>query len=293
MTFVPCLSRILAARPLAGLAGLFALVLTVLAATAYAQDRPSEDALREIETRGRRIAGYHEAVNRARQRFQGLVPDEQRAAARFVVVDRNGAWKVIALMSSGTDPGSKSWQMLAEFGFNPKAGEVTTVERFLPPRQAPTDAMVLMRAIDVSASMIGLHVPDARAPFLEAAFREPDKTYTVHLQPVPEKPGAARFGGDLLAQISSDGSKLLKAQPAHGSSPMVEVSPGAAGEATVHSHVEGDLPTETDVALVLDHPKIAPHLVLTPRHMFRIDQAGAITYLGANPVPPAAPGGTL
>lgn len=283
--FGPSLSRRLLAAPLVGILGLGA-----IAPLAMAQDRPSEEALRDLEARGRRIAGYHEAVARARERFKPL-PDPNQEV-QHVVVDRNGSWKVIVMSRAGDASVAKGWQMLAEIGFNPKAGEVTTLERMLQPRQAPADAAIAQRAIELSRSMMVLHVPDAKPPYLEAVFREPDKSLVVYLQPYPEKPGSARLGGDLIAQISPDGQKLFKARAPHGSAAWVEVSPGPKGEPTVHSHPGDDLPAETDVALAIENPKLAPLLVLTPRYMFRVDQAGAITYLGLNTVPPAAPGGT-
>lgn len=264
--------------------------LAASAPPGVAQDRPSEEALRDVERLGLRIASYHEAVVRARERFKGPGTDTTEPA-QFIVVARNGTWKVIVMRPAPSDAGAGKWQMLMELGFNPKAGEVTTIQRFLPPRQAPADALTLRRAIEVASSLIALRVPGAKAPFLEAAFKEADKTYSVYLQPAPERPAAPRFGSDLHSTVSADGTKVLKSRALHGSGDPVTVQPGAAGEPTLHSHVEGDLPAETDVALVKEHPQLAPHLVLTPHHMFRIDQAGAITYIGPNEVPPVPPGG--
>lgn len=273
-------------------AALLAVLLGDFAAGVLAAvpERPSEEALHQVETRGRRIASYHEAVARTRAKHERQVPDLDESV-RWVTVERGGSMKVIVLrpVSSATEP--KAWQMLAEVGFNSKAGEVTTFERHMPPRQAPADALALQRAIDAAAAVIGLYVPDSRAPFEVSAFKETDKTISVYLQATPEN-GILRFGSDLLSQVSGDGVKVTKSTPLHVGTPAMPVPTSAAGEPTLHSHVEGDLPTETDVAMVIEHPKLAPHLVLTPRYMFRIDQSGAITYLGPNQVPPAAPGGT-
>jgi hypothetical protein len=256
---------------------------------AAAGERPSEEALRAIETLGRRIASYHEALARARERLPREGAD-LRQGIRLVVVERGGAWKVIVMRRGEGDAAAQGWKMLAEIGFNAKAGEVTTFQRFAPPKQAPSDALAALQAIDVVTGTIALHLPLARAPFAEAVFREPDKSHMVYLQPATEVAAEARFGADIRSQVSSDGTKVLKSSPLHGTAAWVAVSPSPRGEPTLHSHVEGDLPTETDVALVIENPKLAPHLVLTPRHMFRIDAAGAITYLGPNQVPPAPPG---
>ena len=253
-------------------------------------ERPSEEELRLVETRGRRIASYHEAVARTRAKYEKHMPDLDESV-RWVVVDRGGSWRVILMRPVSGQAEPKAWQMLAEVGFNYKAGEVTTFERYMPPRQAPADALALQRAIDAAASVIALYVPDSRAPFEVSAFKEADKTCSVYLQATPES-GVQRFGSDLFSTVSGDGMKVTKSTPLHVGTPAMPVAASAAGEPTLHSHVEGDLPAETDVAMVIEHPKLAPHLVLTPRYMFRIDQAGAITYLGPNQVPPAAPGGT-
>jgi len=273
-------------------AALFAGILGLVAGIrpGAAQERPSEEALRAIEAAGRRIAGYHEAVARARERFQKQAPD-MAPSTRFVVVDRHGAWRVIVMRPVEGEAGAKGWQMQAEIGFNPKAGEVTTIERFNPPRQAPSDALGVQHAIEAASAIISLHVAEAKAPFQEAAFKEPDKTFVVYLQPATERSTAARFGSDLLANVSGDGMKVLKARAMHRAAAWVPVPSSATGEPTLHSHIEGEMPTETDLAVVIEHPGLAPHLVLTPRHMFRIDEAGVITYLGPNQVPPASPGG--
>jgi hypothetical protein len=79
--------------------------------------------------------------------------------------------------------------------------------------------------------------------------------------------------------------------PLHGETSTVPVPARPGASPTLHSHAQGDLPTETDVAVVLEHPTIAPHLLLTPHHMFRIEADGRLSYLGPNAVPPVAPGG--
>ena len=71
-------------------------------------------------------------------------------------------------------------------------------------------------------------------------------------------------------------------EPLHAEATSVALPGGASSGPTVHTHLEEDLPTVTDVALVLRNPNLAPHLILTPRHIFRIDAEGVISYLGSN-----------
>jgi hypothetical protein len=114
--------------------------------------------------------------------------------------------------------------------------------------------------------------------------------YVVYLQ-TQSAPGAARFGSDVRLRISGDGMQVGEMVPLHDETSTVPVPARPGASPTLHSHTQGDLPTETDVAVVLEHPTIAPHLLLTPHHMFRIEADGRLSYLGPNAVPPAAPGG--
>ena len=72
--------------------------------------------------------------------------------------------------------------------------------------------------------------------------------------------------------------------------PLVTAA-GATDEPTAHSHLDNDLPTATDVAMVMIWPTLAPHLVLTPHHIFRIDADGTIGYLDPNESLDAEAGG--
>jgi hypothetical protein len=91
--------------------------------------------------------------------------------------------------------------------------------------------------------------------------------------------------------VTADGTHLTEFAPTHGPGEAVDVAPGDGTTPTLHTHASVDLPTATDVAQVIDHPGVAPHLVLTPHWMFRITADGVITWLGPNAVPPVTHGG--
>src|SRR5213594_1308778 len=107
-----------------------------LSRTRGEEERPSEEALRAIEERGRSIALYLEAASEAgealsRQGFARAVHD------RAVVIQGRDAWRVAFLRESGQDPPKKVQVMVAEALFNQPAGEVGEVHVFTPPRTAP------------------------------------------------------------------------------------------------------------------------------------------------------------
>jgi hypothetical protein len=122
-------------------------------------------------------------------------------------------------------------------------------------------------------------------------FRDGQGPWTVYLQRRPSVAGTALIGGDFIATVSPDGTQVTDIKSIHDKSVGDSVPLAKSGSPTLHAHPAGDLPTATDVAMVVEHPTLAPHLVLTPRWMFRIEEGGAITYLGPNSVPPVASGG--
>ena len=263
---------------------IFALAAGATLAAAGA-DRPDEEALRAISLQGRRIASYHEAVARAQARYREQNGDS--GPVQVVIVDRGGVTKAVFVRRQMDAQKLKSaYVMVAEAGFNPRAGEVTTYQEFNPPKTPPTDAIQELSALESAYAAASAQVKPG-ADFEEAVFREPDKTLTVYLKTTP-KASQASFGGDARAQVASTGLQVTQFQALHDTATTTLDIPAQKTQGpTLHEHVAGDLPTETDVATVIEHARLAPHLVLTPRFMFRIDDTGAITYIGPNQVPPA------
>ena len=271
-----------------GLLGAVAL-LSVVAAQAVVAPRPSDGELRAITESGRRIASYQEAIVAARKRLgeKSDLGDRIRA----VVVDRNGVWHVVFISRELQGGDLRAWLVVADAIFRPRAGEIERLDVIDPPKPAPTDAQAALRAIDSARSGAQAHVAAVPPPFDESVFRDKSGAFTVYLQSRTGARTTCRFGSDLKVTVSADGNKVLLILPLHGRGESADVAPGDGRTPTLHSHAHGDLPTETDVALVVETPRVAPHLVMTPSWIFRIESDGAITWLGRNEVPPAAPGG--
>lgn len=111
---------------------------------------------------------------------------------------------------------------------------------------------------------------------------------TVYLLQGTTEPGRAVMGGDFRIRTDREGRQLVEARRLHRSALTLpadaECGEGASQPAsrcgTLHSHVLGELPTETDVATVINHPEMAPHHVLGPTWAFRIGADGAIEPIG-------------
>jgi len=251
-------------------------------------ERPAEETLKAIEQAGRQIALYHEAIARAvdqlgKEAGDGLPMDLP------VVVDRRDGWHVIFLKKPSAPVTSRTMLMVADVLFSPARGEVTRVRAQPSPRPAPADAQSYYQALEIAEAAAAVR-KEATPPFDRVILRDSDRggSLLVYLQTRPEDARAARFGSDLRVTMSSDGKQVRGIEAPHAAPTVIPLPAAGAGQPTLHVHAEGDLPTESDVALILRHPALAPHLVLTPKFIFRIEKDGRIAYLGRNA--PAAAG---
>ena len=267
------------------------------------EDHPSDESLRLLQERGRTIALYLDAVDRGAERFRRQSGQSKPPDRTVAIVDRDG-WRVLflrdlALDAAPTGP-KKGLLLMAETSFSPDARDVGDLRVMLPPHAATASVQSYARALGEAETAVAAR-PDAGHPLEEAVVREKDGTFTVYLTshakdkdepPSGEvPPKSVRFGHDFLVRVAASGRQLISIEPLHTEATAVSLAPRAAGQPTLHTHEQGDLPTPTDVARIVRNPALAPHLVLTPRSMYRIDAEGAVTWLGASPVPaaPAAP----
>lgn len=266
------------------------LVLRASAAFCGADERPPENALRAIEERGRQISLYLAASVKAQEALRQS-PQEVPTPDEAVALEDRQGWRVVFLKDIIDRGVKRGMRVLGEVDYDPSSGEAGILRLMVPPRTAPPSTVAFARALQEavkSASAQG-GIP---APYEEAVVREKDGAFSVYLRSAPAEGGMAQFGADLLVRIASSGRQTLSIEPLHGEAAAISSAPRRAGEPTLHVHPSGDLPVPTDVAQVLRVPALAPHLVLTPRFMFRIDAEGRITYLGPRQPPaPAAPGG--
>ncbi|HKB08770.1 MAG TPA: hypothetical protein VKF61_10870 [Candidatus Polarisedimenticolia bacterium] len=277
-------------------------------ASADAQtDRPREEELAALQERGRQIALYLGAVDGAENlmRAQGGAP-----ADRIVAIPDREGWRVVYLGPSEGTPAPatasrKGPSIVAETTFSPDSGEFGNLRPLVPPKVAPSNIQSYVRCLEEGESAT-LSRPDGGRPLKEAIVRESDGTFSVYVisqrpeeavpAPVAGRAESALLGRDFLVKFGVNGKQLLTTERLHESVATLSLFPRAPGAPLVHEHDKGDLPTPTDIALVLRYPVLAPLLVLTPRFMFRVDKAGTVTWLGANPNPKpassAAPPGT-
>ncbi|HZN03459.1 MAG TPA: hypothetical protein VFD06_07695 [Candidatus Polarisedimenticolia bacterium] len=284
-------SFVMAAAACVGLlAAPASLVRAQAAGAPPAAARPTDAELQAITDGGKRIAAYHEAVARCRAALAQRQPDLGEAPG--VMVERNGVMHVFLLRREEVGKDTRGLVAVADATWQPRAGEVASLVLLDQSKSPPADVIGHLRALAAARSAAAARAGGPPAPYDEAVFREKGAVaYVVYLQTRPDRTDAARFGSDLKLRLSGDGMQVGEMLPLHDATSLVAVPERPGASPTLHSHAQGDLPTETDVAVVLDHPALAPHLVLTPRHMFRIESDGRILWLGPNTVRPAAPGG--
>jgi hypothetical protein len=243
-----------------------------------AQPAPPEETLRALQERGAAIARDLDAGAAADavlvRQGQAILPPDLR-----VVIEGPDGPRVVYLKENqqGGRPGDL--MILGEVPYEPTSGRAGDLLVMMPPRRAPATTVAFARALQAArqaaAAPAGAPPPDA------AVVRETDGSFSVYLVP-PDSDGMARCGGDRLARVARNGRTLMSVETLHDGTTDLPLSVRPAGQLTLHVHERGDLPTPTDVALILRHPILAPHLVLTPASMFRIDARGEITYLGPN-----------
>ena len=290
-------------RAVAVRAALRGLCLAAAIASASAQiDRPPDEALVALQERGRLIALYLQAVDKAGELLKaqgGVTTPPDRTLA---IPERDG-WRVVYLGtpaggSTPPAPGRKGLSIVAETTFSPDSGQLGALKVLVPSKTAPASLQSYARSLDEGENAV-LSGPDKDGPFLEAVVRESDGTFSVYVisqrREEGERSSAAGnrdsvlFGRDFLVRIGTTGKPLIASEKLHDGVAVLPLHPRAPGAPLLHEHDKGDLPAPTDVALVLRHPALAPLLVLTRRYIFRVDREGTVTWLGPNPNPkPAA-----
>jgi hypothetical protein len=252
---------------------------------------PTVEQLAQIEAEGRNIALYFEALAIARAEFDRQAPAGAITDRQVIVVRRDG-WHV--LFATDADPSvvNDKPDLVAEVVFNPNTTVVRTFRYVEDPRDVPRIAGEHLLAVE-SARIAGAAAAGAAPPFDAALFFEAGQSFRVYLLGSPQD-GMIRFGGDFLLTVERNPISVSSNEPLHSATWPVALPPDATDATdgpTAHSHLDNDLPTATDVAMVMIWPTLAPHLVLTPHHIFRIDADGTIGYLGPNEPLDAEAGG--
>ncbi len=249
---------------------------------------PSVDQLREIEAEGRRIALYFAALAAAQDEFARKAPPGA-VSGRQVIVARRDGWHVLFVTDSHPRRINEKPKLVAEVVFDPKTAYIRTFRYVEDPRSVPRIAWDYLLAVE-SAQLAAAAAEAATPPFDAAIFFGQGVAFRLYLMPTPAD-GLIRFGGDYLVNVERSPVSVTSIESLHAATWPVALPAVATDEPAAHSHLENDLPTATDVALVMTWPTLAPHLVLTPRYLFRIEADGTIGYLGPNEPLDAAAGG--
>lgn len=250
--------------------------------------QPTVEELGRIEAEGRRIARYFGALAAAQDEFDRKAPAGASFDSRVIVARRDG-WH--ALFVTDADPSRLNDEpdLVAEAVFNPNTLDVRTFRYVENPRDVPKIAGDHLLAVK-SALLAAAAADGTSPPFDAAIFFEAGRSFRVYVTG-KSADGIVRFGGDFMMMVERNPISVSSIEPLHAAAWPVVLPADASGEPTAHSHLESDLPTATDVALVMNYPVLAPHLVLTPRHIYRIDADGTISYLGRNEPTDASGGG--
>jgi hypothetical protein len=253
-----------------------------------AEPPPTVEQLGEIEAEGRQIALYFEALAAAQDEFDRQAPAGAATDRQVIVVRRDG-WHVLFVTDADPRLLNDDPDLVAEVVFDPNTSHIRTFRYVEDPRSVPHIAGEHLLAVE-SAQIAAAAVDGASPPFDATIFFEAGRSFRIFLTGAPAD-GMIRFGGDFLVTVQRNPVSVTSIEPLHAATWPVALPAAATGELTAHSHLDNDLPTATDVALVMIWPTVAPHLVLTPHHIYRIDADGTIGYLGPNEPPEAGAGG--
>ncbi|GEM_PF-6307171 len=265
----------------------FAALLTLCLFAGHAAAEPvapSPADIARIEARGQQIAGHERAVIRATDLLMASKQDVG-SVDTYLAVPSDGGWTVY-------------FGKLSNEGFAAPFVYVCAAESCQAspsgiPNTAPPEVASLAKAISLVRSVAPPIPPGAPfSQFNVAVFREPDNTITAYLTPGNEDPRAILLGGDVKISISADGASVLSQTELHNTTLRIPLSlpDGKQPAGAYHTHVVSELPTETDVALMLLHPVLAPHFIAGPQWMTQVDSAGKITVMGpVNAAPPSRP----
>ncbi|UCC95953.1 MAG: hypothetical protein JSW40_04185 [Candidatus Omnitrophota bacterium] len=243
--------------------------------TVYAERiLPSSQDLARIEKRGRQIAEY-----------QGVVEDVQSIFFAGAFADRNtipiaikkaDKWTVYF----GTFAKRRNKFEVIEVLIYPDvySSESTQIDLEKLPKRIRTPREVVQRAGAIRCVLESLSVQEQSFQYNISVFREIDKTITVYLTPKSHNPEVILLGGDWKVSVAPGGSRVLNKTQLHRSTLEMSLRQQKDKELVggFHTHVLGDLPTETDVALILLHPELGPHFIKGRQWLSIVNKDGKI-----------------
>jgi hypothetical protein len=252
-------------------------ILAAICKISLAQDTPSKEEIGKIEDRGREIASYEKAAIKSTDLLLASKPDKSKLGS-YLAVKQNNNWLVYFGKNTDKDFEIQYIYFCPEGRFSEMKGlNQSEIEKGIK-QSFPENLYQLAKDIDVAFKSIA---SDAKFPrYNTNVFREEDDTITVYLTPGNEDPKIIGIlGGDFKISVSKDASEVIRKEKLHASYLKLTTPPkDVAG--SYETHVLGDLPTETDVALIILNPVLAPHFITGKTWMSKIDADGKITILG-------------
>src|SRR5881409_845841 len=217
-------------------------LLGMIIPVAAQDDRPSDEALASLQARGRLIALYLQAVDRAAELLKAQRTNAPPSDRTVVIPEREG-WRVVYLeepTGGASPPGSarKGLSIVAETTFSPDTGDLGTLGVIVPPRAAPATIQSYARSLDAAEAAVLSH-PDGGKPYMDAVVRDQDGTFTAYVISQGPEEGArseaaegARsvlFGRDFLIRISAAGRQVLSVERLHVGLANLSLQPRAPG----------------------------------------------------------------
>lgn len=250
-------------------------VIIFLSTACASEEIPSEKVINQIIRRGQDIAGYESIAIKATDLLLATKPDQSKLRI-YVAVKDNIRWFIY--FGRVSDDGNS---FVAPYTYSCPHGSVEEMREAQDIRVVSADTLQLARAVKLALNTIisqGANFPS----YNTNVFREDDGSITVYITPGNKNPEIILLGGDYKISISPDGLKVLDTTQLHKS--ILEMPLSAKDDEKLagayHTHILNDLPTETDVAIILLNPQLAPHYILGQNRMSRIDADGRITILG-------------
>jgi len=252
------------------------LLIILAASSAFGQEvGPVFDEARAIETRGRLIAEYELVLRRASELLFSTKAEHMASGHYFALKKENNWTFYFGSLAEGDDI------FVTKYAFSCKDDAIEKMKE-VKADKAPDELLQLARAVKLALGAVDAAWPQRRV----MAFVETDSSVSVYTVPENEKEDSVLLGGDAKLTISPspEGLKVTKNDPLHSGTLLVSlaVEEGKERAAGYHLHMTTDFPSETDVALVVLHPQLAPHYVVGKKWISKLNPDGTISVLGSS-----------
>ncbi len=255
-------------RGIRGVLGLTVLLAgEVFAAGSEDARPPTEDELRAVTERGRRLYEYDQAAWHASDTVQSANPrttEGQRSIARKL----NDKWIVVF---------GKLHEDRSCFGITYEADEQASLRQFAvekEPQERQDEGFFLhaARAIELAMHDFG----ETGRPYDVAVLPAPEEQLYVYLYPAQTRARVYPLGGDVRYLVTADGMKILEKRQMHQTI-LEKAQPSQGhGKAGYHTHALGDVPEDTDVFHVLTEDPPMPEFIATPHFLYQVKTDGTI-----------------